>query len=77
MPARPRQARFLDSESQASVRTFPHLLVDAERGILLRCASRLGNEDFDALEVEEVFFDEEFGQEMFDRREPLSGHRDT
>lgn len=46
-------------------------LVDAERGIVLRCASRLGDEDFDALEVEEVFFDEPFGSEVFRSREPL------
>lgn len=47
------------------------VLVDAERGILLRCASRLGGKDFDALEVEEVLFDERFGREVFDAREPL------
>lgn len=47
------------------------LLVDTERRILLRCASRLGGKDFDALEVEEVFFDKPLGQEIFDSREPL------
>jgi len=45
--------------------------VDAERGVLLRCASRLGGEDFDALEVEEIFYDEPFGAEVFDSRELL------
>lgn len=46
-------------------------VVDAERGVVLRLASRLGGEDFDALEVEEIRFDERFGQEVFDSREPL------
>ena len=32
--------------------------MDAERGVLLRCASRLRGKDFDALEVEEIYFDE-------------------
>ena len=45
------------------------VLVDAERGVLLRCASRLGGEDFDALEVEEIRFDERFREEMFTSRE--------
>ncbi len=47
-------------------------VVDAERGVLLRLASRLGGEDIDALEVEEIHFDEPFGDEVFDSREPLS-----
>ena len=53
------------------------LLVDAERGILLRCTSRLGGRDFDALEIEEVFFDETFGQEVLNTREPLSKRWDA
>ena len=47
------------------------VLVDAERGVLLRCASRLGGEDFDALEVEEIHFDERFPAEVFGSRDPL------
>jgi hypothetical protein len=47
------------------------VLVDSERGVLLRCASRLGSEDFDALEVEEIHFDEELPEEVFSSREPL------
>ncbi|MDP9457271.1 MAG: hypothetical protein M3Q60_16165, partial [Actinomycetota bacterium] len=47
-------------------------VVDAERGVLLRLASRLGGEDIDALEVEKIHFDEPFGDEVFDSREPLS-----
>jgi hypothetical protein len=46
-------------------------LVDAERGVLLRCASRLGGKDFDALEVEEIHFDERFPEDTFASREPL------
>jgi len=46
-------------------------VVDAERGVLLRCASRLGGEDFDALEVEEIHFDERFGDDVFTSRELL------
>jgi hypothetical protein len=37
-------------------------VVDAERGVLLRCASQLGGRDFDALEVEEIHFDERFSE---------------
>jgi hypothetical protein len=48
------------------------VVVDAERGVLLRCASRLGGKDFDALEVEEIYFDERFGEDVFTSREPLS-----
>ncbi|HJQ29289.1 MAG TPA: hypothetical protein VJ827_08105 [Rubrobacter sp.] len=48
------------------------VLVDTERGILLRCASRLGGKDFDALEVEEIHFDEQFREEVFGSREPLA-----
>jgi hypothetical protein len=47
------------------------VVVEAERGVLLRCASRLGGEDFDALEVEEIYFDERFGEDVFTSREPL------
>jgi hypothetical protein len=46
-------------------------VVDTERGVLLRLASRLDGEDFDALEVEEVYFDERFGEDIFTSREPL------
>jgi hypothetical protein len=46
-------------------------VVDAERGVLPRCASRLRGEDFDALEVEEIHFDEPLGAEVFDSRQPL------
>ena len=46
-------------------------LVDAERGVLLRCASRLDGEDFDALEVEEICFDERFPKDTFSSRQPL------
>ncbi len=49
-------------------------VVDAERGVLLRCASWLGGKDFDALEVEEIHFDEEFPEEVFTSREPLPWH---
>jgi hypothetical protein len=48
------------------------VVVDAERGVLLRCASRLGGKDFDALEVEEIHFDERFGENVFTSRQPLS-----
>ncbi len=47
------------------------VVVDAERSVLLRCASRLRGEDFDALEVEEIHFDEPFGPEVFTSRQPL------
>jgi hypothetical protein len=47
------------------------VLVDTERGVLLRCASRLRGKDFDALEVEEIYFDEQFSEEVFTSREPL------
>ena len=47
------------------------VVVDAERGVLIRCASRLRGEDFDALEVEEIHFDEPLGAEVFDSRQPL------
>ena len=46
-------------------------VVDAERGVLLRCASRLRGKDFDALEVEEIHFDEDFPEDTFASREPL------
>lgn len=47
------------------------VVVDAERGVLLRCASRLRGKDFDALEVEEIHFDEQLPEGAFDSREPL------
>lgn len=47
-------------------------VVDAERGVLLRLASRLGGEDVDALEVEEIYFDEQFPEDTFASREPLA-----
>ena len=47
------------------------VLVDAERGVLLRCASRLRGKDFDALDVEEIYFDEQLSEEVFTSREPL------
>lgn len=47
------------------------VLVDAERGVLLRCASRLNGKDFDALEVEEIHFDERFPEDVFTAPEPL------
>lgn len=46
-------------------------LVDAERGVLLRCASRLDGKDIDALEVEEIHFDERFPEDVFTASEPL------
>ncbi len=46
-------------------------VVDAERGVILRLASRLKGRDFDALEVEEIFFDERFPEDVFTAREPL------
>lgn len=46
-------------------------LVDSERGVLLRCASRLEGNDIDALEVEEIHFDEELPEDVFSSREPL------
>jgi hypothetical protein len=49
-------------------------VVDAERGVLLRLASKLDGKDFDALEVEEIHFDEQFYEEVFTSREPLLWH---
>ncbi len=46
--------------------------MDAERGVVLRLASTLDGEDFDALEVEEIFCNERFSEEVFDSREPLT-----
>ena len=48
------------------------VIVDAERGVLLRLASRLGGEDIDALEVKEIRLDEPFGDEVLESREPLA-----
>ena len=50
------------------------VVVDAERGVLLRTASRLRGKDFDALEVEEIHFDERFGEDTFASHEPLPWH---
>jgi hypothetical protein len=47
------------------------VIVDAERGVLLRTASRLGGDDIDALEIEGIRFDERFPEDVFDSREPL------
>jgi len=47
------------------------VLVDADRGVLLRTASRLDGGDIDALEVEEIHYDEPFAQAVFESREPL------
>ena len=47
------------------------VIVDAERGVLLRTASRLAGEDFDALEVEEIHFDEQFPEDVLTSRKPL------
>lgn len=47
------------------------MVVDAERGVLLRCASRLDGMDFDAIEVEEIHFDEQLPEGIFTSREPL------
>jgi hypothetical protein len=46
-------------------------VVDAERGIILRLASRLEGEDFDALEIEEIYFDERFPEDVYTSHEPL------
>ena len=50
------------------------MLVDTERDVLLRCAWRLRDKDFDALEVEEIHFDEQFSEEEFNSRQPLPWH---
>lgn len=47
------------------------VLVDAQRGVLLRCASRMAGEDFDALEVQEIHFDERLPEGVFTAFEPL------
>jgi hypothetical protein len=47
------------------------VVVDPERGVLLRTASRLRDKDFDALEVEKIHFDEELPEDVFSSREPL------
>jgi hypothetical protein len=41
------------------------LMVDAERGVLLRVASEIGGEPFAIVEVEEIAFDEVFGPRTF------------
>ena len=62
------------------------LLVDAERGIVLRCVSLLDGEPFAIAEFLSVAFDETFpedtfvftpppGEEVRDAREALAGHR--
>ncbi len=45
--------------------------MDAERGVLLRRASRLRGEDFEALEIEKIHFDERFEKDVFTLGEPL------
>ena len=45
--------------------------MDAERGVLLRTASRLGGKDYDALEVEKIHFDERFPEDAFAWRDHL------
>lgn len=50
-------------------------VVDAERGVLLRTASRLRGKDFDALEVEEIHFDERAPEGVFSAPEPLPWRR--
>jgi hypothetical protein len=47
------------------------VVLDAERGVLVRVACRLGGKDFDALEVEEIYFEERFPEAVFTSREPL------
>jgi hypothetical protein len=47
-------------------------VVDAERGVLLRTASRLRGEDIDAFEVEEIHSNEPFEEEVFRSRTPLA-----
>lgn len=47
-------------------------LVDTERGVLLRSASRLGGADFHTLEVTEIYFDEQFPEDVFTSREPVA-----
>jgi hypothetical protein len=46
-------------------------VVDVERGVLLRVASRLDGSDFEALEVEEIYLDEPLPEEVFTSRDPL------
>ena len=41
------------------------ILIDAERGVLLRLASRLGGRAFDVAEVLEISFDETFPEGTF------------
>jgi hypothetical protein len=41
------------------------LLVDAERGVLLRSEARIGGEPFRILEMEAVIYDEEFAPDVF------------
>lgn len=48
------------------------VVVDAERGVLLRCASRLAGEDIEALEVEEIVFDAKLPEGVFTARQPLA-----
>jgi len=48
------------------------LLVDRERGIVLRCANKLKGAEFDVLEMEEVYFDEHFAEEVLLPPQPLS-----
>lgn len=47
------------------------VVVAAERNVLLRCASRLNGRDFDALDVEEIHYDEPLSERVFTSRQPL------
>lgn len=47
-------------------------LVDAECGVLLRCASRLNGADFHTLGITEIHFDEQFPENVFTSRAPLA-----
>lgn len=48
------------------------LLVDAERGAILRHANRLEGKEFEVLEMEEVHFDERFAEEVLLPPQPLT-----
>jgi outer membrane lipoprotein-sorting protein len=42
------------------------LMVDSERGVLLRSEARIGDKPFRIIEMETVAFDEELGEDVFD-----------
>ncbi len=46
------------------------VVVDAERGVLLRCASQLNGWYFDAPEVEEIRFGERYPEDAFTAPDP-------